>query len=326
MNKLMSRLASATAFWATLVSTGAALAQAPDYPNRPITFLVPFAAGSATDQIARAIAHSVTTQTRQPVIVDNRGGASGLIAAQEAARAAGDGYTVLITTNTTQTANPHLFKKLPYDPEKDFRPVTGLGRGGQVLVVRADAPYRTVADLVARARAEPGRLSFGAGNSSSRVAGELFKQLSRTDILYVPYKSNPNAITDLLGGQIDSMVVDTITGLPHIESGKLRALGVSTTRRLARLAGTPTIDEAGVKGYDIGYWFAAYLPAAASPAVVEKLRALLIDATRSPQAKSFFDATGTEAWTTTPQELAQFQAQDSRKWGGVIRAAGIQPE
>jgi tripartite-type tricarboxylate transporter receptor subunit TctC len=326
MKKLTIRRTFMVILWAAMVPASTTFAQGPAYPSRPLTFLVPFAAGSATDQIARAIAASVTAQTKQPVIVDNRGGASGLIAAQEAARAAGDGYTVLITTNTTQAANPHLFKKLPYNPEKDFKPVTGLGRGGQVLVVRTDAPYKTVADFVARARAEPGKLSFGAGNSSSRVAGEMFKQLSRTDLLYVPYKSNPNAITDLLGGQIDSMVVDTITGLPHIESGKLRALGVSTGRRLPQLPGIPTIDEAGVKGYDIGYWFAAYLPATASPSVIEKLRELLVNATRSPEAKSFFSTTGTEAWTTTPEELRQFQALDSQKWGGVIRAAGIQPE
>ena len=323
MKNLTTRIAL---FCATLATVGMALAQPSAYPNRPITFMVPFAAGSATDQIARALAASITLETKQPVIVDNRGGASGIIAAQDVARAAGDGYTLLITTNTTQAANPHLFKKLPYNPEKDFKPVTGLGRGGQVLVVRADAPYRTVADFVAKARAEPGRLSFGAGNSSSRVAGEMFKQLSHTDLLYVPYKSNPNAVTDLLGGQIDSMVVDTVTGLPHIASGKLRALGVSTSRRLSQLAGIPTIDEAGVKGYDMGYWFAAYLPASAAPATVEKLRELLVNATRSPQAKTFFEATGTEVWTTTPEELGQFQAQDSQKWGRVIRAAGIQAE
>jgi tripartite-type tricarboxylate transporter receptor subunit TctC len=326
MKNINTRVASIAVFCMTLVNTGAALAQQPAYPSRPITFLVPFAAGSATDQIARAMAASITIEAKQPVIVDNRGGASGIIAAQDAARAAGDGYTVLITTNTTQAANPHLFKKLPYHPEKDFKPVTGLGRGGQVLVVRSDAPYRTVADFVAKARAEPGRLSFGAGNSSSRVAGEMFKQLSHTDILYVPYKSNPNALTDLLGGQIDAMVVDTVTGLPHIANGKLRALGVSTSRRLPQLPDVPTIDEAGVKDYDIGYWFAAYLPAAATPEVVMKLRDLLVNASRSPQARSFFQSTGTEAWATSPEELSQFQAQDSQKWRNVIRAAGIQPE
>lgn len=325
MKNFTFRVAVAVAFCASICVGTSAVAQA-SYPSRPIKFLVPFAAGSATDQIARAMAVSVTAQTQQAVIVENRGGASGMIAAQEVARATGDGYTVLITTNTTQAANPHLFNKLPYNPETDFKPVTGLGRGGQVLVVRADAPYRSVADFVAKARAEPGHISFGAGNSSSRVAGEMFKQLSNTDILYVPYKSNPNALTDLLGGQIDSMVVDTVTGLPHISSGKLRALGVSTRRRLPMLPDVPTIDEAGVKGYDIGYWFAAFLPASASPAVVEKLRTLLINAVASAQARAFFESTGTEPWTTSAEELGKFQTLDSQKWGRVIRAAGIQPE
>jgi tripartite-type tricarboxylate transporter receptor subunit TctC len=304
----------------------AALAQAPGYPSRVLTFVVPFAAGSATDQIARAMATSITDQTKQPVVVDNRGGASGMIAAQQVARAATDGYTVLITTNTTQSANPHLYRKLPYDPQADFTPVTALGRGGQVLVVRAEAPHRTASEFLAAARAHPGKLSFGAGNSSSRIAGEMLKQLSQTDILYVPYKSNPNALTDLLGGQIDAMVIDTVTGLPHIESGKLRPLGASTGRRLALLPNVPTLDEAGVKGYDIGYWFAAYVPASTPAPVVQKLRELLVVASSSPAAKSFFHFTGVEPWTTTSAELAQFQAQDSQKWARVIKAAGISPE
>jgi len=321
-----SRTRRALCVVACIGTAGAAMAQPSAYPSRPMTFIIPFAAGSATDQFARALAVSVTEQTRQAVIVDNRGGASGMIAAQEVARAAADGHVVLITTNTTQAANPHLYKKLPYNPEKDFKPVTALGRGGQVLVVRADSPYKTVTELIAKAKAEPGRLSFGAGNSSSRVAGEMFKQLSHTDILYVPYKSNPGAVTDLLGGQIDSMVIDTVTGLPHIESGKLRALGVSTTRRLTQLPAVPTLEEAGVKGYDMGYWFAAYVPAGTPSPIVEKLRELLITATRSRQAKTFFDSSGTEPWTTTSTELAQFQSQDAQKWGRVIKAAGIEPE
>ena len=205
------------------------LASATDaYPAKPITFVVPFAAGSATDQLARALGQAITAETKQPVIVDNKAGASGMTAAGVAAKAAADGYTVLITTNTTHAANEHLYKKLPYDPVKDFQPVTGLGKGGQVLVVRADSPYKSVADLLADARKRPGKLSFGSGSSSSRVAGEMFKQLSGTDILHVPYKSNPGAITDLLGGQIDMMITDTATGLPQIRGGKLRALGVST--------------------------------------------------------------------------------------------------
>ncbi|MDB5742360.1 MAG: transporter substrate-binding protein [Polaromonas sp.] len=301
-------------------------ASAQAYPAKPITFVVPFAAGSATDQLARALGQSISDQAKQPVVVDNKGGASGMIAAQQVAKAAPDGYTVLVTTNTTHAANEHLYKKLPYDPVKDFAPVTGLGKGGQVLVVRADAPYKTVADLLARARKEPGKLSFGSGSSSSRVAGEMFKQLSHTDILHVPCKSNPNAITDLLGGQIDLMITDTATGLPQIKGGKLRALGISTAQRNPLLPDVPTIDEAGVKGYDMGYWFAAYAPAGTPPAVVARLRELLVAGTRSAAAKAFYEGSGSVAWVTSPDELAKFQAGETQKWGRVIKAAGIEAE
>jgi len=303
---------------------GAALAQ--PYPSKPVTFVVPFAAGSATDQLARALGQSFTEQTRQAVVVDNKAGASGMLAAQSAARAAPDGYTVLITTNTTQAANEHLYKKLPYDPVKDFAPVTGLGKGGQVLVVNASAPYKNVADLLDAARKNPGKLSFGSGSSSSRVAGEMLKQLSGVDILHVPYKSNPLAITDLLGGQIDLMITDTSTGVPQVKAGKLRALGYSTQKRSAQLPEVPTIAEAGVKGYDMGYWFAAYVPAGTPPAVVNRLNELLIHGVKSAAAKAFFDTAGSEMWTTSPDELAKFQAAETQKWGKVIKAAGIEPE
>ena len=244
---------------ATVLTPLGAFAQA--FPSKPVTFVVPFAAGSATDQLARALGNSFTEQTKQAVVVENKAGASGMLAAQAVARAPADGYTVLITTNTTQAANEHLYKKLAYDPVKDFAPVTGLGKGGQVLVVNTASPYKSVAELLAAARAKPGKISFGSGSSSSRIAGELFQQMADVQILHVPYKSNPLAITDLLGGQIDMMITDTSTGVPQIKGGKLRALGVSTSKRLALLPEVPTIDEAGVKGYDMGYWFAAYVPA-----------------------------------------------------------------
>ena len=319
-----SLLATSLALAATAALPQFAHAQA--YPSKPITFVVPFAAGSATDQLARALGQSVGDQSKQPVIVDNKGGASGMIAAAQVAKAAPDGYTVLITTNTTHAANEHLYKKLSYDPVKDFAPITGLGKGGQVLVVRTDAPYKNVMDLVAAAKKTPGKLSFGSGSSSSRTAGEMFKQLSGTDILHVPYKSNPNAITDLLGGQIDFMITDTSTGVPQVKGGKLKALGVSTTERNPLLPEVPTIAEAGVKGYDMGYWFAAYAPAGTPPAAVAKLREMLAAATQSPAAKSFFDGSGSVAWTTSPEALAKFQADETAKWGKVIKAAGIEPE
>ncbi|MDQ2780029.1 MAG: tripartite tricarboxylate transporter substrate binding protein [Pseudomonadota bacterium] len=317
-------LAAALTVFAAALLPAAAYAQT--YPTKPISFVVPFGAGSATDQLARALGQSVTEQTKQPVVVENKAGASGMVAAQAAARAPADGYTVLITTNTTQAANEHLYKKLPYDPVKDFAPVTGLGKGGQVMVVRTDSPYKSVADVVAAARKSPGKLSFGSGSSSSRMAGEMLKQLASVDILNVPYKSNPAAIIDLLGGQIDMMITDTSTGMPQIKADKLRPLGYSTQKRSVQLPDVPTIEQAGVKGYDMGYWFAAYVPAGTPPAVVTRLNELLHVAVKAAPAKAFFDVAGSEGWVTTPDELAQFQAGEATKWGKVIKAAGIQPE
>jgi len=315
-------LAAALALGAAL----AAPAHAQTYPAKPITFVVPFAAGSATDQLARALGQHITEQTKQAVVVENKIGASGMLAAQQAARAPADGYTVLITTNTTHAANEHLYKKLPYDPVKDFAPVTAIAKGSQVMVVNAASPYKTVADVIAKAKQSPGKLSFGSGSSSSRVAGELFKQMAGVDLLHVPYKSNPLAVTDLLGGQIDLMITDNATGLPHVKSGKLRALGVSTQKRSPLVPDVPTIDEAGVKGYDMGYWFAAYVPAGTPAPVVARLRELLVAATASPAAKAFFESTGSEAYTTTPEGLAKFQHEEAAKWGRVIKAAGIEAE
>ena len=317
-------LAIAALTLGAIVATQRARAQS--YPAKPITFTVPFAAGSATDQLARALGQGITTETHQAVVVENKAGASGMIAAQAVARAPADGYAVLITTNTTHAANEHLYKKLPYDPVKDFAPVTALGKGSQVMVVNAASPYHTVADVLAKAKQSPGKLTFGSGSSSSRVAGELFKQMAGVDIVHVPYKSNPLAITDLLGGQIDMMITDNATGIPHVKSGKLRALGVSTLKRSPLLPDVPTISEAGVKGYDMGYWFAAYVPAKTPPAVVTRLRELLIAALAGPASKTFFESTGSDVYTTTPEGLAAFQREEADKWGRVIKAAGIEPE
>jgi tripartite-type tricarboxylate transporter receptor subunit TctC len=195
-----------------------------------------------------------------------------------------------------------------------------------VLVVKTESPHKSVAELVAFAKKNPGKLSFGSGSSSSRVAGEMLKQLAHVGILHVPYKSNPLAITDLLGGQIDLMITDTSTGVPQVKAGKLRALGFSTQTRSPQLPDVPTIDEAGVKGYDMGYWFAAYVPAGTPAPVVARLNELLAHATKSAAATSFYEMAGSEPWTTTPQELAKFQAAETLKWGKVIKAAGIEPE
>ena len=306
-----------------LVHAAAAHAQ---YPDKPITFVVPFAAGSATDQLARAIGQEVSQQTKQPVVIDNKGGASGFIGAQQVAKAAPDGYTVFITTNTTHAANEHLFKSSPYDPVKDFAPVAGLAKGGQVLVVAPSMPAQSVKDLIAYAKANPGKVSFGSGSSSSRMAGELFQQMAGVKLLHVPYKSNPQAVSDLLGGQITMMITDVATGLPQVKAGKLRALGVSSQKRISLVPDVPTIAEAGLPGYEMSFWFAAYVPAKTPPAVVQRLQTLLVNAVKGSATRSLFESTGLEPFTTTPDELAKFQQSESQKWGRIVKAAGIEPE
>lgn len=318
VTRLLAPLALAAAF--------AAPASAQDFPNKPITFIVPFAAGSATDQIGRAIGQGVTEQTGQAVVIENRPGASAMIGAQTAARAAPDGYTVLITTNTTHAANEHLYKELKYDPVKDFAPISLLGKGGQIMVVNPKSPAKTVGEFIEQAKKNPGKLSFGSGSSSSRTAGELLQQMAGIKLLHVPYKSNPLAVTDLLGGQIDMMITDTATGLPQVSSGKLRALGVTGLERSPLAPDVPTIAEAGVPNYEMGYWFAAYAPAGTPPELVKRLNELLVKAADSKTAETFYKQTGTVKETSTPDALAKFQGEESAKWGKIIQAAGIQPE
>ncbi|MDR7376438.1 tripartite-type tricarboxylate transporter receptor subunit TctC [Rhodoferax ferrireducens] len=300
--------------------------QAQTFPDKPITFIVPFAAGSATDLLARALAQAITVDTKISVVVDNKPGANAFIGAQAAAKAKPDGYTVLIATNTTHAANEHLYKKLPYDPVKDFEPLTLLGRGGQIMVVNPALGVNSVAEFVKLAKSKPGKLSFGAGSSSSRIAGELFKQMAGAYIVAIPYRSNPPAVTDLIGGQIEMMITDMATGMPQVKAGKLKALGVSTLQRSPLAPEVPTISEAGVKGYEMTYWFAAYAPAGTPAPVVTRLNELLVKAAHSSTAASFYQNTGTEITTTSPDELRKVQASESLKWGKIIKSAGMEPE
>ncbi len=321
--RITHALAALTAAAATLAALPVA---AQDYPSKPISLVVPFGPGSGTDQFARVLAQALGDDLKVPIVVENKGGAAGFIAAQYVAKAAPDGYTLLTTTNTTQSANEHLFKKLPYDPVKDFAPITLVSTGQMLLLVRPDSPYKTLADLIAAAKKAPGKLSFGAGSSSSQVASELLKQMAHVDALYVPYKSNPLALTDLIGGQIDFMFADAPTALPQVQGGKLRALAASGSKRVAAAPDVPTVAEAGVKGYDMSYWFAIYAPAGTPAAIVNKLNQAFAKATTSEGFKNFMAKTSGEVSLSTPEGLAQFQAADSKKWGQVIRAAGIKSE
>ncbi|MBN9475539.1 MAG: ABC transporter substrate-binding protein [Bordetella sp. SCN 67-23] len=312
--------------FAVLACSLAGPASAQSYPSQPIRMVVPFAAGSGTDQVARVLGQAMTAAANVTVVIENKPGANGFIAAQAVASAAPDGYTMLLTTNTTHAANQHLFKHLPYDPVKDYTPVALLRKGYQIMVVRADFPTRNVADFIALARKQPGKLNFGSGSSSSQVAGELFKQMANVELTHVPYKSNPQALNDLMGGQIDVVFVDTSSAITLVQGGKLRALAATSPVRLSMLPDVPTLDQAGLKGYEMSYWTAAYLPRGASKEATATLNKLLIDAVRSPEMAQLMAKTGTEVSIGSPVELAAFQAAESDKWARIIRAANIQPE
>ena len=263
------RLAAVMAFAGLAAEPLLAQAQSPgqalagNYPNKPVRFVVAFPAGSATDQTARLVAQQISKTTGQSVVVDNRGGANGFIAAEAVAKAAPDGYTVLLTTGTTHAANPALFKKLPYDPVRDFTPVTPLSLGGFILVVAPGFAAQNVVDLARLAKASPGKFSFASGNGPSRIGGEMFKMMSGADLLHVPYRGAPQALNDVIAGQVSMMWTDTRTGVPLVQSGKLKALAVTTRQRMSTLPQVPTMIEQGYPDYLLINWVGAYLPAKA---------------------------------------------------------------
>jgi tripartite-type tricarboxylate transporter receptor subunit TctC len=299
--------------------------QAQTWPAKPITLVVPFAAGSGTDQVARGLAQTLTTELKgTSVVIDNKPGANGIIAAQAVARAPADGYTVFVTTNTSQSANPHLYKKLPYDPVGDFAPITAVAKGSMVLVVPASSPIKTVLDFIAAAKKKS--LSFGAGNSSSRVAAEMFKQMTSTDLLFVPYKSNPQAVTDLVGGQLDFMFADTATAQALIQAGKLKPIAYTGSQRTSAFPTLPTVEEAGVKGYEASYWVAVYVPHGTPPDIVKRLNEALTKGIKSEAMAPVFARAVLDVYTTSPEGLAQFQKAETERWGRVIKGAGIEAE
>lgn len=318
-------LAGGLAALALVAGAEPARAQA-DFPSRTVTFVVPFAAGSATDTLARVLGQRMSPALGQSIVIDNAPGASGILGAQKVARATPDGHTVLIGTNTTNAANPSLFKKLPYDPATDFAPVAKLGTIPLALVVHPSVPAGNVQELIAYGRANPAKLSFGSGSASSRLAGEMFKSMAGVEMVHVPYKSNPPAITDLIGGQIGLVIADLATTLPHARDGKLKALAVTSAERTALAPDLPTMAEAGVPGYELTAWFAAYAPAQTPKAAVQKLHDAFADALAEPEVAKALRAAGIEPSPSTPEDLRTFTAAETEKWARLIKLAGIEPE
>ncbi len=329
MLKAVLNVAPRRAISAVIAALGAALgagATAAAYPARLITFVVPFTAGAGPDVFVRAIAQEVAKAAGVPAIVENRPGAGSALAAQTVAKARPDGYTVLVTGNVAFTGNPYTLKKLAYDPVADFTPVTTLAKGPMYLYTNPQKlPVANIAELLQLIRKNPGKYSFGYTSITSRLPAEVLQQSRGLKILGVPYRSGAAAVPDLVGGQIDMMFTD-FAPWPHVASGKLRAMAVTDPKRSPYAPKLPTFDESGVKGMNIGFWLAAYLPAGASAQVAEQLQGLLAKAVRTSEVKSVYQATGTFEFVVPGAEMAKFQANESAAWGRIIRAAGIQPE
>jgi tripartite-type tricarboxylate transporter receptor subunit TctC len=319
------RLRAAAAF--ALIFTGlasAASAQAP-YPNRNITLVLPFAAGSGTDTTTRLISKELGVALGVSMVIDNKAAANGSIAASYVARSAPDGYTLFVTTNTTHSANPYLLKNMSYDPVKDFTPIARTGDLPFMLVINPEIPANSVADLIALAKKEPGKLSYASGSSSAIVSGATFARLAGIDLLHVPYKSSPPALTDVIAGRVSMMFIDVPTGLPHVQGKALKALAVTTKRRSALLPELPTMDDT-VKGFDITSWQGYLGPANMPKEMITKLNAEVRKVIERPDIKTQLAERGMEAFSGTPEEFDAFLKEQLVLWEKLITDAGIEKQ
>jgi tripartite-type tricarboxylate transporter receptor subunit TctC len=314
-------------------TAAAALADAPAWaqsgtwkPSRPVTIVVPFAAGSGTDAITRILAMLLDPEWGQPVLVENRAGANGALAATQVARSAPDGHTLLMTTNTPHAANPALMRHLDYDPIGDF---TAVGRAGNYtfwLVVGEGSPIRSLRELLDQARARPGQVTYASGNSTGIVAGATIAQMGGVEMTHVPYRSTPPAMTDVIAGRVTAMVVDVSASLAHVQGGRLRALGVTSRERSALVPDVPTLHEGGLEGFDVVAWAGLVGPARLPPEVVASTNAVFRRVWDRPETVQRLATIGFEAKTSTSEAFDAFIREEIAKWGRMARAAGIEPE
>lgn len=314
-----------SAILGTMLACASHLALAQSYPTQPVTLVVPFAAGSPTDAVARILSRALGERLKQPVIVENRPGATGMIGTNHVAKAAPDGYTVLFGTNTTHAANSALFKKLPYDPLKDFATVAVVGGVPHALVVHPSLPVNTVPELVQYAKAKPGEVSYPFANSTTRITGATFGVMTGTQLLEVPYKAYPQAITDLLAGQTKMMFIDFTTGLTHIKSGKLKVLGI-TPDRSKKLPGVPAMKEV-LPGFSIANWNGIFAPKGTPGDIVKRLNTEINAVLANPDIEKQINDVGYELLKPmNPAEFAEFMVVEHKHFAELVRNAGIQPE
>jgi len=303
----------------------AAQAHAQAWPSKPVKLVVPFPAGSATDQVARAIGQELQSALGQPLVVENKAGAQGTIAAEGVAKSAPDGYTLMVSTNTPQAAAPALFKQLRYDPVKDFQPVARLGTISFMLMVSADFPAKTFKEFLAHAKANPGKLSGGYGSAGSQVSQAMIRSMGKVDFVDVPFKGLPEAITNVLGGQISFTFADLANALAQQKGGKLRSLAVTSEKRSPLAPEVPAIAEE-LKGYELIAWFALMAPAGTPADIVGRLHGATATALARPDVVARFATLGTDVAPMNPQQLGEFIRSEIAKWGRMAKEAGIQPQ
>jgi tripartite-type tricarboxylate transporter receptor subunit TctC len=297
------------------------------YPDKPVRFLVGQSPGGATDVVARAVTQKMTENIGQSMVVDNRTGASGAIAATMVAKSTPDGYNILIVSSSF-SINPSLYKNLPFDPMKDFAPITLIAEAPFLLVVHPSMPVKTVADLIALAKAKPDTLAFGSGGvgSSGQMAGELFMYLAGVKLIHVPYKGAGPALIDVIGGQVSLTFGSVISSLGHVRAGKLKTLGVTSAKRARALPDIPTIAESGVKGYSTTTWYGALAPANTPAGVVQKLNAEIKKALTAPEVGDHMAKDGAEPVGTTPLQFREFLGAEISKWRDLVRHANVRVE
>ena len=302
----------------------ASQAQAQAYPSKPIHFVVPYPAGGPLDTVARLVGQKVSESVKQPIIVDNKPGAGGNIGADLVAKAAPDGYTLLMGAVATHAINPTLYASIPYDAQKDFIPVTQIASTPNVLVVNPSLPVTSLHEFIAYAKAHPGSLNFGSGSTGSagHLAGELFKSMAGVDMTHVPYKGAAPAMTDLIGGRLQLMFDNLASSLVQIKAGKVRALAVTTAKRTELAPELPTIAESGLPGFDINTWFGLFVPAGTPPAIVERLHGEFASALQAPEVRSKMLALGAEPVGDTPAQFAQYIRSEAVKYAKLVKASG----
>ena len=302
-----------------------AWAQGPSYPNRPIKIIVPFAVGGIADTFGRAIGHGLTESWGQPVVIENRTGAGGNIGAELVAKAAPDGYTLVMGNIGTHAVNVHLLKSMPFDPVKDFVPIAHVLDAEGLLAVHPDVKATTVAEIIALAKAQPGKLSYGSGGvgTTSHLAGELFKSAAKVDIIHVPYKGNVPAITDLIGGQVTMAFATMPTVVPHVKAGKLRAVAVIGSSRATSLPDVPTVAESGLPGFEVSNWIGLFAPAGTPRDIVDRINAEVQRIMRTPEMARRMESEGARFFPMTAAQFADFQKAELERWGKAIREAGI---